>query len=160
LLRDGTPTSILRDRVKTAADLYLAGKVEKILMSGDNREIEYNEPAAMFDYAVQLGVPRDAIVLDYAGRRTYDTCFRASYIFKVKSAILVTQAFHMPRAIYTCDQLGVDSVGVHANNKNYRKSSLFYWNVREILATASALWDVHISHPEPVLGDPEPIFDQ
>ena len=114
----------------------------------------------MFEYAVQLGVPRDAIVLDYAGRRTYDTCYRASYIFRVESAILVTQAFHMPRAIYTCDQLGVDSVGVHANNKNYRKSSLFYWNVREILATVSALWDIHISHPEPVLGDPEPILDQ
>jgi SanA protein len=160
LLRDGTPTAILRDRVKTAADLYQAGKVEKILMSGDNRVVNYNEPAAMLDYAVQLGVPPEVIVLDYAGRRTYDTCYRARHIFGLESAILVTQAFHMPRAVYSCNQLGLNSVGVIANNQSYRRSSLFYWNVREVLATFTALWDIHISHPVPVLGDPEPIFDQ
>jgi len=160
LLRDGTPTAILRDRVKTAADLYQAGKVEKILMSGDNRVVNYNEPAAMLNYAVQLGVPPEVIVLDYAGRRTYDTCYRARHIFGLESAILVTQAFHMPRAVYSCNELGVNAVGVIANNQTYRRSSQFYWNVREVLATITALWDVHINHPEPVLGDPEPIFDQ
>ena len=74
LWRDGSPTPVLRDRVATAAQLYLAGKVEKLLMSGDNRFADYNEPAAMQAYAMQLGVPEEDIVLDYAGRRTYDTC--------------------------------------------------------------------------------------
>jgi SanA protein len=160
LRRDGTPTAILRDRIKTAVDLYQSGKVEKILMSGDNREIGYNEPAAMMNYAVQLGVPEDMIVLDYAGRRTYDTCYRAKHIFGLTDAILVTQSFHLPRAIYTCNALGMKAIGVIANNQTYRKSSLFYWNVRELFATLTALWDVHISHPVPILGEKEPIFDQ
>ncbi|HMN63252.1 MAG TPA: ElyC/SanA/YdcF family protein, partial [Anaerolinea sp.] len=73
LYRDGTPTPVLRDRVATAAELYFTGRVTKILMSGDNRFEYYNEPGAMKAYAMELGVPDDAIVLDYAGRRTYDT---------------------------------------------------------------------------------------
>lgn len=158
LWRDGTATPVLHDRVQTAANLYLAGKVERLLMSGDNRFVDYNEPAVMRDLALSLGIPEDAIVLDYAGRRTYDTCYRAKAIFGVKSAILVTQAFHLPRAIYLCDQLGIDSVGVEADLRTYRKSSLLYWNLREVFATVAALWDVNISHPVPVLGDPEPIF--
>jgi len=158
LWRDGTATPVLHDRVQTAANLYLAGKVERLLMSGDNRFVDYNEPAVMRDLALSLGIPEDAIVLDYAGRRTYDTCYRAKAIFGVKSAILVTQAFHLPRAIYLCDRLGIDSVGVEADLRTYRKSSLLYWNLREVFATVAALWDVNISHPVPVLGDPEPIF--
>src|SRR5436190_1750189 len=71
LLRDGSATAILRDRVQRAANLYFAGKVEKLLMSGDNRFVEYNEPESMRRYALELGVPDAAIVLDYAGRRTY-----------------------------------------------------------------------------------------
>lgn len=158
LWRDGTATPVLHDRVETAANLYFAGKVEKLLMSGDNRFTEYNEPAVMRELALSLGVPEDAIVLDYAGRRTYDTCYRAKAIFGVTRAILVTQTFHLPRAIYLCNLLGVDSVGVEADLRVYRKSSLLYWNLRELLATVAALWDVNISHPMPVLGDPEPIF--
>jgi SanA protein len=158
LWRDGTATPVLIDRVTTAANLYLAGKVEKLLMSGDNRFVNYNEPAVMRTLALSLGVPEQAIVLDYAGRRTYDTCYRAKAIFGVTGAVLVTQAFHLPRAIYLCNQLGVDSVGVEADLRDYRKSSMLYWNMRELLATVAALWDVNISHPVPVLGDPEPIF--
>ncbi len=158
LWRNGTATPVLHDRVQTAANLYLAGKVEKLLMSGDNRFVDYNEPAVMRDLALSLGVPEEAIVLDYAGRRTYDTCYRAKAIFGVKSAILVTQAFHLPRAIYLCNQLGIDSIGVSADLRVYRKISLLYWNFRELFATVAALWDVNISHPVPVLGDPEPIF--
>ena len=111
LWRNGTPTPVLQDRIETAADLYFAGKVEKLLMSGDNRFIYYNEPGAMREYAISLGVPEEDIVLDYAGRRTYDTCYRAKAIFGLEKAILVTQAFHMPRALYTCNQLGVESPG-------------------------------------------------
>jgi len=158
LWRDGTATPVLYDRVQTAADLYFAGKVERLLMSGDNRFVDYNEPAVMRTLALELGVPEGAIVLDYAGRRTYDTCYRAKAVFGVTGAILVTQAFHLPRSLYLCNQLGVDSVGVDADLRVYRRSSLLYWNIRELLATAAALWDVNIGHPVPVLGDPEPIF--
>jgi SanA protein len=160
LWRNGSPTPVLADRVTTAANLYLAGKVEKLLMSGDNRFVEYNEPEAMRQLALSLGVPYEAIVLDYAGRRSYDTCYRAKAIFKVDQAILVTQAFHMPRVIYLCNRLGVDSIGVTSDVQYYRKSTRLYWNIRELSATLAALWDVHLGHPIPVLGDPLPIFPE
>src|SRR5258706_1690913 len=107
LLRDGGPTAVLQDRIRRAANLYFAGKVEKLLMSGDNRFVDYNEPESMRQYALSLGVPDEAIVRDYAGRSTYDTCYRAKAIFGVSAAILVTQKFHLPRAIFLCNMLGV-----------------------------------------------------
>lgn len=158
LWKDGSPTPILKDRVKTAADLFFSGKVERLLLSGDNRVVDYNEPIAMQNYALSLGVPQDAIVLDYAGRRTYDTCYRARAIFGLENAILVTQSFHLPRALYTCNHLGLNAVGVSSDLQDYRKRSLIFWNFRELFATVSAFWDVHIGHPVPVLGDVEPIF--
>lgn len=158
LRRDGTPTAVLRDRVETGVRLYLDGKAKKLLMSGDNPTLEYNEPDAMRRYAVSLGVPEDAIVLDYAGRRTYDTCYRAKAIFGVESALLVTQKFHLPRALFLCNALGVRAVGVEANNLNYRKTSLLLWNIREQFATLTAFMDVFVDRPLPVLGRAEPIF--
>lgn len=158
LRRDGRPTAVLRDRVETAAQLYFDGKVEKLLMSGDNRVVDYNEPEAMRQHAISLGVPDDAIVLDYAGRRTYDTCYRARHVFGVQSAILVTQKFHLSRALFTCNALGIKAVGVEANNYYYLKRSRLYWNVREQFATVGAFWDVYFKKPLPVLGEPEPIF--
>ncbi len=158
LKRDGSPTLILQDRVETAVQLYNQGKVSKLLMSGDNRFIDYNEPASMREYAIGLGVPAEDIVLDYAGRSTYDTCYRAKDIFGLEKAILVTQAFHMPRAIYSCRALGLEVTGVIANLKQFRKSSILYWNIREIFASTNALWELHISHPLPVLGEKEYIF--
>jgi len=156
---DGSPTPALKDRVATAADLYFVGKVEKLLMSGDNRFVDYNEPQGMKDYALGLGVPAEAIVLDYAGRRTYDTCYRARDIFGVQEAILVTTDYHLPRAIYTCNALGVGAVGVPAEWRfSVPSLVLLHWNLRELPATLLALWDVHVSHPLPVLGKPEPIF--
>jgi len=160
LWRDGTPTPVLRDRVKTASKLYFAGKTEKILLSGDNSSEYYDEPSAMKKYAISLGIPEEAIVLDYAGRRTYDTCYRAKHIFGINKAILITQSFHLPRALYTCNSLGVNSIGVPSNLRTYRKSSLFYWNLREIPATFVAMLDLHINKPIPILGDPEPIFPE
>jgi len=157
LRKDGTPTAILRDRVETAAQLYQQGKVNKLLMSGDNRFVEYNEPEAMRQYALDLGIPDKDIVLDYAGRRTYDTCYRAAAIFQVDSAILVTQSFHLPRALFLCNWFGVESTGVEANNTYFRKISRLYWNTRELFATTQSVWDVYVSKPLPVLGDPEPI---
>lgn len=158
LQRDGTPSPVLRDRVATAADLYFKGKVEKILMSGDNRFEYYNEPGSMLEFALGLGIPREDIVLDYAGRRTYDTCYRAKEIFGVNEILLVTQSFHLPRALFTCDKLGITAYGVSADRREYLRSSSFSWQVREIPATITAMWDVWIAHPEPVLGQKEPIF--
>lgn len=158
LRRDGTPTAILRDRVETAAELYFSGKVEKILMSGDNRFEYYNEPGAMARYALSLGVPSSAIALDYAGRRTYDTCYRARNIFGVGEALLVTQKFHLPRALFLCNALGLKADGVEADNNRYRKVSLMIWNFREQIATVGAFIDVYVSNPLPVLGVPEPII--
>jgi SanA protein len=158
LRRDGRPTAVLRDRVAAAAELYFSGKVQKLLMSGDNRFVYYNEPGAMREYALELGVPDEAIVMDFAGRRTYDTCYRAKEIFQVDGAVLVTQGFHLPRALYTCNRLGVDAVGVAADQSRYRTRSELFWNLRELPATLVALWEVNFSRPLPVLGEPEPIF--
>ena len=160
LWRDGTPTPVLRDRVEKAAGLYFASKVEKLLMSGTNMEVSYNEPEAMRQYALGLGVPDEDIVLDYAGRRTYDTCYRAKEIFQVGDPILVTQAFHLPRALYICRALGMQAVGVAADMQTYRKTSRLYWHLRELPATLSALLEVHLLHPVPVLGEPLPIFGE
>jgi vancomycin permeability regulator SanA len=157
LRRDGTPTAMLRDRVLTGAELYFSGKVEKLLMSGDNRFADYNEPESMRQFALSLGVPDSAIVLDYAGRRTYDTCYRAKAIFGVESALLVTQGFHLPRAVFLCNMLGMDTLGVEATHC-YWNGSPFVWDVREQLATIAAFLDLYVSNPLPVLGDPEPMF--
>ena len=107
---------------------------------------------------MQLGVPEEAIVRDYAGRRTYDTCYRAKEIFGVQEAILVTQAFHLPRALYICNTLGVSAVGVRADLYTYRRRLMAYWHLREAAATLMAFWEVNVTHPLPVLGQPEPIF--
>ena len=160
LKSDGTVTRILRDRVNAAIQLYEAGKVEKILLSGDNRFVDYNEPGAMYDHAIAQGVPEVALVMDFAGRRTYDTCYRANEIFQVDEAILVTQRFHLPRALFLCNQLGVKSLGYSADLSYYLKRSRIIWNIRETPATAAALYDVWIRKPVPVLGDPLPIFPE
>ncbi len=154
---DGTPTAILRDRVQTAANLYHQGKVEKLLFSGDNRFVEYNEPGSMRAYALTLDVAPEDIILDYAGRRTYDTCYRAKHIFEVNQAVLITQNFHLPRALFLCNQIGIDAAGIKADTRVYSRRSLLLWNFREALATIGAMVDVWIRHPVPVLGDPQPI---
>lgn len=156
--KDGTPSVILKDRVETAVALYKSGKVEKLLMSGDNRFVDYNEPESMRQYALTLGMPDSDIVLDFAGRRTYDTCYRAKEIFGVDSAVLVTQGFHMPRSLFLCNTFGIDAVGVESENYYYLKRSRLIWNTREILATVQSVLDVYLLHPLPVLGEPEPIF--
>jgi SanA protein len=134
--------------------LYRSGKVEKLLMSGDNRFESHNEPAAMLNYALKLGVPRQDIVLDYAGQSTYDTCYRAREIFGVTEALLVTQEFHLPRAVFTCNNLGLPAEGVIADQRPYVGGA----SLRELPASLKAMWDVWVARPLPILGDPEPIF--
>ena len=158
LRRDGTPTTVLRDRVSTASDLYLSGKVTKILLSGDNRCAAYDEPSAMYKYALELGIPAKDLVRDFAGQRTYDTCFRAREIFKIQNALLITQNYHLPRAIFICDVLGINVYGVSSDRHTYRKSVLLFWFLREIPAILKAMLDVWVIKPIPILGEPEPIF--
>lgn len=152
---NGRLSPVLRDRVETAVQLYEAGQVSKIIMSGDNREDHYNEPQAMMAYATARGVPEEAIQPDYAGLRTYDTCYRARHIFGVETAVLVTQAFHLPRALFTCRQLGVQAVGVAADLRPYRGAE--WYELRETAATLVALWDVLRSQPAAIMGDPIPL---
>lgn len=155
--KDGTPSLVLKDRIETAAALYKSGKVEKLLMSGDNRFEDYNEPESMRQYALTLGIPDADIVLDFAGRRTYDTCFRAREIFGVDSAVLITQGFHLARSLFLCKAFGIDAIGVEAENYYYLKRLRLVWNTRELLATVQSVLDVYFFKPLPVLGEPEPI---
>ncbi len=152
---NGRLSPILRDRVDTAVTLYHDGKIQKILVSGDNRFENYDEPGAMMAYAIGRGVSPDDIQPDYGGRRTYDTCYRAKAIFQLETAVLVTQQFHLPRALFTCQRLGIDAVGVAADLRPYRDAR--WYEVRETGATAVALWDTIRQLPSPVLGDPIPI---
>jgi SanA protein len=149
---DGTPSDVMRDRVEAAVDLYRAGRVRKVLFSGDNSRKDYDEPEKMREIALGLGMPADDIVLDYAGRRTYDTCYRAQAIFGLREVILVTQRYHMPRALYTCRRLGLDAVGYVADRRPYVHIR-WYW-AREIPALWLAWWDVWIRRPVPILGQP------
>jgi SanA protein len=151
----GRLSDALADRMDAAIDLYQAGKVNKLLLTGDNRIVDYNEPAAMAEYALARGVPRQNLVLDYAGRRTYDSCYRAKTIFGLDRAILVTQAFHLPRALYTCQRLGLDAVGVVADRHRYVRAGWFRF--RELLALVRAWLDLNLLKPLPVLGEPIPV---
>ncbi|MHB8625457.1 MAG: SanA/YdcF family protein [Aggregatilineales bacterium] len=158
---DGSPSPMLADRVATAAALYQAGKVKVLLFTGDNHLVTYNEPEAMRQYALNLGVPAEAIVLDYAGFRTYDSCYRARDIFKVDKAILVTQGFHLDRALLTCNDLGIDSVGVAADvlrPGGYGQDMLFQGQLRELPSTALAVFDLLRGAKPTFLGKPLPIF--
>lgn len=154
--RNGRLSAMLQDRVRTAVDLYNRGVVDQLLMTGDNSSIYYNEPQAMIAYAHRLGVPLDAMQPDYAGLRTYDSCYRANAIFGVESAILVTQRFHLPRALFTCRTLGVDAVGVAADRRVYHPRSLQWSETRESAAVLVALVDVVLRRPPTVLGAPIP----
>jgi SanA protein len=157
LRRDGSPTAVLYDRVVTAVELYQSGMVDKLLMSGDNSVAWHNEPEAMRRLAVQLGVPNEDVVLDFAGRRTYDSCYRAREIFGVKQAAIVTQRFHLNRAIYLCDALGIEAIGVVANSRQYRPIQERWWSLRETAALVNAWLDIHLLRPQPVLGEKLPI---
>ncbi|MEZ5346291.1 MAG: ElyC/SanA/YdcF family protein [Pyrinomonadaceae bacterium] len=155
VLKNGKLSSVLYDRVYVAAELYKAKKVKKLLMSGDNSRKEYDEPTAMKNAAIELGVPEADIVTDFAGRRTYDTCYRAKEIFEIKKAIHVTQKFHLPRAIYLCEKIGIESIGLKADRQRYRDEDA--WNIREFLAVVSAWFEINFVPFEPIGGRKEPI---
>ena len=156
------PTAVLRDRVSTAVDLYFDGKVQKLLMTGDNRFLDYNEPGGMYEYAIELGVPEEDIVLDYGGRRTYDSCYRAS----PQSSALPTPS-SSPSAI-TCRG--------HFSSAASLISNLVALSLKNCPTPAAPNGDLESpgnccypclparrmdkTPPPPVLGDPEPIFTE
>lgn len=152
----GRLSAMLRDRVDTAVALYHAGKVDKLVMSG-SRGADYDEPGAMMARAIELGVAAADVQPDYGGLRTYDSCYRAAEIFGVEEAIVVTQQFHLPRALYLCDSLGVQVTGVIADQRTYSVRSIAWSELREVPATLLALTDIVRREPPPILGEPAPI---
>ncbi|HEX2915418.1 MAG TPA: ElyC/SanA/YdcF family protein [Chloroflexia bacterium] len=145
LNRNGTPSPMLADRLDSAIELYKNGKVQRLLMSGD--DVTSVEVTSMKNYAIKHGVPAGAIIADTAGLRTYDTCYRATHNFGINQAVLVTQGYHLPRALYLCNSLGVESVGFKAGRDNYPNQD--YYNSREFMATFLSWVDVTFTQPTP-----------
>jgi vancomycin permeability regulator SanA len=132
---------MLADRVRGAVELYQRGAVEHLLMSGDNSRAGYDEPTSMRRLAIDAGVPAEAITLDFAGFSTFDSCVRAREIFGVRTAVVVTQDFHAPRAVATCRAAGIDAVGFAQRTDGYAASDVRPLKTRERVATVKALWD-------------------
>jgi vancomycin permeability regulator SanA len=151
---DGKPSDVLQARVDIGVALYKAGKVRKLLMSGDNSIKNHDEVSAMKDAAVALGVPENDIILDYAGFRTLDSCVRLRKVFGQSSALIVSQGFHLPRAINLCRWAGADVIGVEAPDIRPRSRRTLS-AVREVPASFQAWLDAHVLGRSPkFLGDP------
>lgn len=155
LRTDGRPSNLLARRLDVAARLYFDGTVDAVLVSGDNRRPEYNEPAAMRAYLIAAGVPAAKIVPDYAGLRTWDSCVRARQIFGVRSAIVVTQEFHLPRAVALCRAAGIDAQGVGDPSLHARRRVTMYGYLRELPAAVKAVADAVLRPSPRFLGPPE-----
>ncbi len=153
---NNNPSPFLKDRVNGGIKLYQQGKVQKLLMSGDNHIKDYDEVTTMKNYALSKGIPADAIVLDYAGLSTYETCYRAKTIFGVNSAILVTQDYHEPRAVFTCRKLGIDAIGFGQPDWSRYPEIKTRTLLREYLAHIKMYIDLYITKPLPTyLGNKE-----
>lgn len=151
----GVPSQVLGQRLDAAVALYRAGKVQKLLVSGDNTDPYHDETKAMRRYALDRGVPPKDVVGDWAGVSTYDSCYRAHAIFGVDRATLVTQDFHLPRALFLANSLGMDAWGVPADAKARRASR---YRLREVLARAAAAFEV-VLRPRPQLLGPKEDLD-
>jgi SanA protein len=159
-LWSGRPSPILDDRIQAGIALYRAGKVTKLLMSGDNRAHSYNEPDAMRDAALRAGVPAQDVGVDYAGLRSYDTCWRARNVFGIQQAVLVTQDFHVDRALLLCRRVGIAAEGLAVGTERYGLYDRARWALRELPASYAALWDAVRLPPAPVGGPPVDLFDR
>ena len=152
---DGSLSHMLRDRLICGVELYHAGAAPKVIMSGDHGRREYNEVGAMKDYAIENGVPSENIFMDHAGFSTYETVYRAKEIFQAKKIILVTQEYHLYRALYIAKQLGLDAYGVSADLNTYGGQTMR--DIREILARCKD-FAMCILKPEPTfLGEAIPV---
>ncbi|MCX4582282.1 vancomycin high temperature exclusion protein [Streptomyces sp. NBC_01481] len=150
----GRPTPYLAHRLDAAAELYRAGKVKVVLVTGDNSRVEYDEPDAMRAYLTARGVPDKRIVSDYAGFDTWDSCVRAKKIFGVDRAVLVTQGFHIRRAVALCRAAGVESYGVGVAEPH--DATWLYGGTREMFAAGKAALDATFTPDPRFLGAQEP----
>jgi len=153
--RNGELSTMLRDRVESALLLYNKGKIKRFLVSGDNRTTNYNEPVAMKKYLLERGVPEEDIFMDFAGFDTYDSVYRASYIFEVDSAIVVSQRFHLPRAIYIARSMGLNFYGYNGDRREYELESRNRF--REVAANVKAWIELLIDKEPHFKGDKIPI---
>lgn len=149
---DGTPSHMLTDRLLTGISLYEAGVSPKLLMSGDHGTVEYDEVNCMKDFATEKGVPSADVFMDHAGFSTYDSLARAKEVFGAKKVVIVTQKYHLYRALYIAQSLGLEAVGVSADLRTY--SGQIIRDFREILARTKD-FAYTVIKPNPVyLGDP------
>lgn len=152
---DGIPTPMLADRLERGVELYESGASGKLLMSGDHGRKGYDEVNVMKQYAIDAGVPSGDVFMDHAGFSTYESIYRAKAIFEAKRIIIVTQSYHLPRALYTAAGLGLDAYGVGADQREYMGQE--YREAREILARVKDFFWV-IFKPEPTfLGEIIPV---
>lgn len=154
-VRDGSPTPMLRDRLITGISLYKSGAAPKIIMSGDHGREDYDEVNVMKSYAVENGVPDGDVFMDHAGFSTYDSVYRAKAVFEADSIIIVTQKYHLYRALYIAERLGVNAVGVSADLDDY--SGQLKRDLREIAARDKDFFSC-LFKPEPkYLGEKIPV---
>ena len=153
----GKPSDMLRDRLEVGNELYFAGLSDKILMSGDHMSKDYDEVGNMKKYATEAGIPGQCIYLDHAGLSTYDSMWRLCHIYGAKKVLIVTQSYHLPRALYLAKSFGMDAFGISADLRPYRNQ--LYRDVREILARSK---DVMLAIAKPdatYVGDPISLDD-
>ena len=152
---DGKPSDMLKDRLTRSIEVYNLGAAPKVLMSGDHGREEYDEVGAMKEYAVKVGVPSEVIFKDHAGFSTYESLYRAKEIFQVDKLIVITQEYHLYRALYIAEQLGIEAYGVASDYHTYAGQGMR--DFREVLARCKDVV-MCIFKPEPTyLGDPVPI---
>ena len=152
---DNQPSPMLRDRLDTAIELYRQGAAPKLLLSGDNSIAEYSEPDCMLEYVLKRGVPAEDVFLDFAGFSTYESVYRAKAIFKADRLIVVTQKYHLFRALKACDALGITAKGVASNQQKY--AGRVYREAREVLARDKDLIKGILKAGPTFLGDEIPI---
>jgi SanA protein len=159
VLPNGAMSGMLRDRVTAAAGLYRAGRVDRIIVSGDHHRWSYDEPGTMRDALLRLGIPASAIFTDHAGFNTWATMVRARKVFDVSSAIVVTQGFHMGRALYLAHHAGLDAHGLTADLGHHYGKLGKVADARELLARVKAVKDtaldthVLLGPQHPITGD-------
>ena len=152
---DGSLSHMLHDRLQVGVDLYDNGVSPKLLMSGDHGREHYNEVGAMKRYALERSVPSENVFMDHAGFSTYETVYRAKEIFEAKKVVIVTQEYHLYRALYIARQLGLEAYGVAADVRTYGGQSMR--DAREVLARCKD-FAMCLFKPEPTyLGDPIPV---
>lgn len=153
---DGTPSAMLRDRLRRGVELYQSGAAPKLLMSGDHGRDGYNEVDAMKTFAVAAGIPSEDVFMDHAGFSTYESMYRAKEVFQARKVIIVTQSYHLYRSIYIARSLGLEAYGVDADLVNYRGGA--QREIREVLARSKDVFTCIFKPKSTYVGEPIPIW--